>query len=101
MLCFHAVQANLRTLSSIGELPLIARIRGRLSPCHDVVTGIGDDCAVVRLTPDAEETLSWSDPVICGHHFLKDAPPELVGHKALGRVLSDIFSMGRNPAGSL
>lgn len=98
MLCFHAVQANLRTLSSIGELPLIARIRRRLSPCQDVVTGIGDDCAVVRLTPDAEEDIVLkSDPVICGRHFLKDAPPELVGHKALGRVLSDIASMGAQP----
>ena len=98
MLCFHAVQANLRTLSSIGELPLIARIRGRLAPCQDVVTGVGDDCAVVRLTPDAEEDIVLkSDPVICGHHFLQDASPELVGHKALGRVLSDIASMGAQP----
>ncbi len=86
------------TLSNIGELPLISRIRGRLSSCDDVVTGIGDDCAVVRLTEDAEEDIVLkSDPVISGHHFLPDTPPEQVGHKALGRVLSDIASMGAQP----
>lgn len=86
------------TLSTVGELPLISRIRASVSPCLDVVTGIGDDCAVVRLTDDADEDIVLkSDPVILGHHFLSDAPPEQVGHKALGRVLSDIASMGAKP----
>ena len=87
-----------KTLTDIGELPLISRIRGSLFSSADVVTGIGDDCAVVRLTDDADEDLVLkSDPVIAGHHFLADTPPEQVGHKALGRVLSDIASMGAKP----
>lgn len=87
-----------QTLSDVGELPLISRIRGSLFSSPDVVTGIGDDCAVVRLTDDADEDLVLkSDPVIAGRHFLADADPHQVGHKALGRVLSDIASMGAQP----
>ena len=93
-----AVQATNGTLSELGERPLISRIRRQTAGGGDVVTGIGDDCAVVRLTPDAAEDLVLkSDPVICGHHFLPDADPRLVGRKALGRVLSDIASMGAAP----
>ena len=92
------MQMEWPTLSDLGEIPLISRIRGRLSVCSDVVTGVGDDCAVVRLTEEADEDLVLkSDPVIRGHHFLPDADPQLVGHKALGRVLSDIASMGARP----
>lgn len=92
------MQATNGTLSELGERPLISRIRRQTAGGGDVVTGIGDDCAVVRLTPDAAEDLVLkSDPVICGHHFLPDADPRLVGRKALGRVLSDIASMGAAP----
>ncbi len=67
-------------------------------PSPDVVVGIGDDCAVVRLSDDAGEDLVLkSDPVIAGRHFLADAPAACVGHKALGRVLSDIAAMGARP----
>ncbi len=87
-----------KTLSDIGELPLISRIRRSLFLSPDVIIGIGDDCAVVRLAENADEDLVLkSDPVIAGHHFLADAPPQQVGHKALGRVLSDIASMGAKP----
>ncbi len=86
------------TLQELGERPLISRIRRQAAGADDVVAGIGDDCAVVRPTPDAAEDLVLkSDPVICGHHFLPDAEPRLVGRKALGRVLSDFAAMGATP----
>lgn len=86
------------TLSQFGELPLIARIRSLTTTSPDVVVGIGDDCAVVRLNDNASEDLVLkSDPVIAGRHFLADTPPEHVGHKAIGRVLSDIAAMGARP----
>ena len=87
-----------KTLSQLGELPFIARIRNLTATSPDVVVGIGDDCAVVRLSNDADEDLVLkSDPVIAGRHFLADTPPEHVGHKAIGRVLSDIAAMGARP----
>ncbi|MGI5869197.1 MAG: thiamine-phosphate kinase [Kiritimatiellia bacterium] len=92
------MQSTNATLSELGERRLIARLRRQTADGGDVAVGIGDDCAVVRLSADAAEDLVLkSDPVICGHHFLPDAPPRLIGHKALGRVLSDIASMGAAP----
>ncbi len=35
--------------------------------------------------------------VVEGIHFTKEAEPEKIGHKALGRCLSDIASMGGTP----
>lgn len=62
----------------------------------DVVTGIGDDCAVVRVG-GACDLLLKSDPVVEGVHFAPDAPAEGIGHKAVGRVLSDLAAMGGEP----
>jgi len=62
----------------------------------DVVTGIGDDCAVVR-TDGRYDLLLKSDPVIEGIHFAPDVPGERIGHKAVGRVLSDLAAMGGEP----
>ena len=87
-----------KTLSQVGERPLIELLRQGAALCPDVVVGIGDACAVVRISPDAaEDIVLKSDPIIRGRHFLGDAPPELVGRKAVGRVLSDIASMGSTP----
>jgi thiamine-monophosphate kinase len=63
-----------------------------------VVAGIGDDCAVVRAGHGARfDWLLKSDPVIEGVHFTPQAKPEAVGHKAIGRVLSDLAAMGGEP----
>lgn len=82
----------------IGEDALIRRL-ARIAPGRaDVVTGIGDDCAVVRTgRRDPFDLLLKSDPVIEGVHFTADAPAMDIGHKALGRVLSDIGAMGGEP----
>jgi thiamine-monophosphate kinase len=45
----------------------------------------------------SEDLVLTSDPVIEGVHFTTDALPEDIGRKALGRVLSDIASMGAEP----
>ncbi len=87
-----------KPLSLVGERPLIELLRQSAGSCPDVVVGIGDDCAVVRISPEAaEDIVLKSDPIIMGRHFLGDAPPELVGRKAVGRALSDIASMGAKP----
>jgi thiamine-monophosphate kinase len=64
--------------------------------------GPGDDCAVVRAAGDRRhDWLLKSDPVIANVHFTADAPGQAIGHKALGRVLSDIAAMGGEPLWAL
>ena len=62
-----------------------------------VHTGIGDDCAVLRLLP-GRESLVTTDFTLEGIHFRRDwHPPESVGHRCLARGLSDIAAMGGEP----
>jgi thiamine-monophosphate kinase len=59
------------------------------------VVGIGDDGAIVRNF--GGETVVVCDPVVEGVHFASDAPPRLIGEKAVGRNLSDLAAMGAVP----
>ena len=62
-----------------------------------ILTGIGDDCAVLRLLP-GQESLVTTDFTLEGIHFRRDwHPPESVGHRCLARGLSDIAAMGGEP----
>jgi thiamine-monophosphate kinase len=67
-----------------------------------IFTGIGDDCAVLRLLPGqqsrAAEVLVTTDFSLEGIHFRRDwHPPDSVGHRCLARGLSDIAAMGGEP----
>ena len=90
-----------RTLADVGELEAIACIQTLLAPGADVIRGIGDDCAVVRPTNDSHDWVLTTDPVIESVHFDRDTPPEAIGHKAIGRVLSDLAAMGATPCWAL
>jgi len=62
-----------------------------------VITGIGDDCAVLQI-PKSHETLVTTDFSLEGTHFRREwHPPESVGHRCLARGLSDIAAMGGEP----
>lgn len=62
-----------------------------------IVTGIGDDCAVLR-PPTGHELLVTTDFSLEYMHFRRDwHPPESVGHRCLTRGLSDIAAMGGQP----
>jgi len=62
-----------------------------------VVTGIGDDCAVLSV-PRGHEMLVTTDFTIEKVHFRRDwHRPELVGRRCLTRGLSDIAAMGGEP----
>ncbi len=70
---------------------------GRRRGSTSVLTGIGDDCAVLRFEP-AQDTLVTTDFSIEGVHFRREwHPPESVGHRCLARGLSDIAAMGGKP----
>ncbi|HVZ16055.1 MAG TPA: thiamine-phosphate kinase, partial [Terriglobales bacterium] len=62
-----------------------------------LVTGIGDDCAVLR-PPLGHELLVTTDFSLEGMHFRREwHPPESVGHRCLTRGLSDVAAMGGQP----
>lgn len=64
---------------------------------ENVVNGIGDDCAVVEV-PDGRQLVVSTDSLLQGVHFPKDTPPEHIGYKSLAASLSDLASMGAEPA---
>ncbi len=68
------------------------------TPGGHVVTGIGDDCAALRFTPEREVVVT-TDMLMEGRHFrgLDGDLLALVGYKALGVNLSDIAAMAAIP----
>lgn len=63
----------------------------------DVVLGIGDDAALLAPPPGMQAVIA-TDLLIPGVHFLPEADPAAVGHKALAVNLSDLAAMGADPA---
>jgi len=81
----------------LSEKSLIQRIRRAARGGHSVVTGIGDDCAVLRVPP-GHQMLVTTDFTIENVHFRREwHRPELVGRRCLTRGLSDIAAMGGEP----
>ncbi|EHQ52191.1 thiamine-monophosphate kinase [Ectothiorhodospira sp. PHS-1] len=67
------------------------------APRHpDVILGVGDDAALLRVPPGHELVVSV-DTLIQGVHFPAQTPPAAVGHKALAVNLSDLAAMGAMP----
>ena len=62
-----------------------------------VVRGIGDDCAILRLSPGSQ-LLVTTDLCLENVHFRRAwHPAAAVGHRCLARGLSDIAAMGGEP----
>jgi thiamine-monophosphate kinase len=82
----------------VSEFTLIHRYFATQSQHRsDVILGIGDDCALLQV-PSGESLAATVDMLVAGTHFLPDADPEGVGHKALAVNLSDLAAMGALPA---
>src|SRR5437762_3437586 len=81
----------------MSEKALIARIRRKAVPGRSIVTGIGDDSAVLKI-PKGHQALVTTDFSLEGIHFRRDwHPAESIGHRCLARGLSDIAAMGGEP----
>ena len=85
----------------MNEFELISRLTRSLPVNKSVVVGAGDDCAIVDVELPARLMLLKTDAIVEGVHFTSDAAPEKIGHKALGRCLSDIAAMAGSPATAL
>lgn len=84
-----------------GEFSLIDWIRRRSGAGPHTILGIGDDCAIVRPSPDAD-WLVTTDMLMDGRHFrLETDGPEAVGFKAIGVNLSDIAAMAGVPVAAV
>jgi thiamine-monophosphate kinase len=93
----------MRRVSDVGEFGLIdriARLAGRV-PGPDVVLGIGDDAAVLRLRR-GEQVVVTTDAFVEGVHFrFGEETPRTAGRRAAVGCLSDLAAMGARPLGLL
>jgi thiamine-monophosphate kinase len=85
----------------MNEFELIHRLTRSLPTNPSVVVGAGDDCAVVDAGIPDRLLLFKTDAVVQGVHFTPETPPAKIGHKALGRCLSDIAAMAGTPTAAL
>lgn len=88
--------------SNQGEFAFIDWIRRQVPSVgtaqNHIITGIGDDCAVLRFTPGREVVVT-TDMLMEGRHFLVSDTLSLerIGRKCLGVNLSDIAAMAAVP----
>lgn len=84
-----------------GEFALIdryfARAAGSVGARPDVIAGIGDDAALLRV-PDAADLVAAVDTLVEGRHFPPGSAPHSIGYRALAVNLSDLAAMGATPA---
>jgi len=85
----------------MNELELIQILSRSLPANNSVVTGAGDDCAVLDLNIPGRWLLFKTDAVVEGVHFTEADPPQKIGHKALARCLSDIAAMAGTPTAAV
>jgi thiamine-monophosphate kinase len=77
-----------------SEFTLIERYFAR--PTSSAVLGVGDDAALLAITPGMELAVS-TDMLVAGTHFLPDTDPRKLGWKTLAVNLSDLAAMGALP----
>jgi thiamine-monophosphate kinase len=63
----------------------------------DVIIGVGDDAAITQV-PRGQLLATTTDTLLKGVHFLPEATPEAIAHKAIAVNLSDLAAMGAEPA---
>ena len=81
------------------ETELIQKLTAGLPGDSSVLTGPGDDCAVIEL--GGQKLLFKTDAIVEDIHFTSDTPPEKIGRKAMARALSDIAAMTGTPTHAL
>ena len=85
----------------MNEFELIHLLTRDLPSDDSVVTGPGDDCAVIDLGLESSFLLFKTDAIVESVHFTAQTDPRRIGHKALARNLSDIAAMAGTPSHAL
>lgn len=85
----------------MNEFELIQEFFSGKSPSRkDVILGIGDDAAILRV-PDGMQVVATVDTLVEGVHFPAGLSAEDIGHRSLAVSLSDVAAMGAEPAWAL
>ncbi len=84
-------------LREVGEDRLLRKLTAHLPSSGRVLSGLGDDCAVLRFAGRDKLLLLKTDAVVAGIHFQHEAAPAAVGWKAMARPLSDFAAMSGLP----
>ncbi len=77
-----------------SEFDLIKRYFNRPQP--DAVLGVGDDAALVQVSPGMQLAIS-ADMLVAGTHFYADIDPWMIGWKSMAVNISDMAAMGAQP----
>jgi thiamine-monophosphate kinase len=85
-------------MAALTEFEVIERFFRR--PSGSATLGIGDDAALVALSPGCELAVSV-DMLVSGRHFFANDDPESIGHKTLAVNLSDMAAIGATPRWAL
>lgn len=79
-----------------GEFEFIRSIQSLFGTSSDVIQGVGDDCAVIRVGDRVQ--LVSTDTIVEEVHFKREwSNPHDIGWKAAVAALSDIHAMGGRP----
>lgn len=85
----------------MGEFELIRRYFATADCARSggpLVLGIGDDCALLELTPGEQLAVS-SDSLVAGVHYPDPCDPGLLAQRALASAASDLAAMGASALG--
>ena len=88
---------NNKRLLDLGEKQIINNLSIFGKNNNKLKIGIGDDCAVCASSGEKKDQVLTSDATVQDIHFLPSHDPKLIGYKAIGRVYSDLASMGATP----
>jgi thiamine-monophosphate kinase len=81
----------------MDEFELIQRYFSSLGSARaDVLLGVGDDAAILRVPEDADLAAAV-DTIVCGRHFPEGSDARSIGHRSLAVNLSDLAAMGAHP----
>lgn len=81
----------------LNEFSLIEKYFVKQTNNPEIITGCGDDAAVIK-TPPNQVLVTSVDTMVCGVHFFEWAPAHAIGYKALASNLSDLAAMGATPS---
>ena len=78
---------------SLSEFALIKQYFSSVGGAEGVALGVGDDGALLDISPDQQLVVSV-DTLVTGVHFPLDAEPQTIARRALRVNLSDMAAMG-------